>query len=117
MIEDEYHKLYIETIREKYNFFKHADRDIDATLEVNADEMHDLNEMMLAMNISGYQHIFRDVSKAASAYAKWFTVCHPDSIKWENIPGSAATQAQISNLKMHDPVSNRQMLRGWLYSE
>ncbi len=64
MIEDEYQRQYLDKIREKYNFFKHADRDIDAKIEVDPEEMHKLNEMMLGLTISGYRAIFSDATPA-----------------------------------------------------
>jgi hypothetical protein len=107
----------IKCIWEKYNFFKHADRDIDATVEVDPEEMHSANEMMLGLLISGYRVIFSTVTVAMNEYGKWLSVFYPDLILWDEMPDGAGIKAKISrlgNVPMTG-VERRQVLRACLY--
>src|SRR6266567_4341266 len=117
MIEDEYQRQYLDKIREKYNFFKHADRDIDAKIEVDPEEMHKLNEMMLGLTISGYRAIFSDATPAMNEYGKWFSTCYPNLIKWYKMPGGPAIKARLAGVTdfPKDGPGRRQILRVHLY--
>ena len=117
-IRDEYQRQWINKIREKYNFFKHADRDIDATIDICPEELHTINEMMLAMTIHGYRYIFSETSKAADTYSRWFAAFYHDCIRWDDMPNGIEIKTMIENNKdilAFDPPSKRTLLRAMLY--
>ncbi len=114
-IKDEYQKVYISKIRERYNFFKHADRDIDATIDLDPEELHRLNEVLLAISIFGYRYLFSDKTAAMNSYGQWFAAAYPDFIQWSNVPGGEKLAERIRTLST-EPLLRRQALRVFLYS-
>lgn len=113
-IKDEYQSEYLAKMREKYNFFKHADRDIDAFLDVDRNQIHDLNEVLLALLVHGYMKVFGPGTTSMETYARWFAVSHPQFFKWNNISGGTELEAKIKKLGA-DPAIQRQVLRVMLY--
>ena len=113
-IKDEYHKEYLKTIRADYNFFKHADRDLDDVIEVDHEHFHRRNEVLLFLHIAGYRKVFGEISPVMTAYFQWATIAYPDFIKWENVPGGESRRSQIAKIE-NDPVVKRQLLRVMLY--
>jgi hypothetical protein len=113
-IKDEHQIEYLQKMREKYNFFKHADRDIDAILEVDREQIHKLNEILLGTMIAGYRKVFSKSTDAMDAYGKWFAAAHPNYIKWEQISGGEQIKIKLQKLDP-DIALRRQMLRVLLY--
>jgi hypothetical protein len=113
-IKDEYHHAYLKTIRADYNFFKHADRDLDAVIDVDHEQFHRRNEVMLFLHIAGYRKVFGEISPVMQAYFHWATIAYPGFIKWENVPGGEDRRSQIAKIE-DDSVLKRQLLRVMLY--
>ena len=114
VIKDEYHKEYLKTIRANYNFFKHADCDLDDVIEVDQEQFHRRNEVMLFLHIAGYREVFGEISPVMKAYFQWATIAYPGFIKWESAPHGEYRRSQIAKIE-DDPVLKRQFLRVMLY--
>jgi hypothetical protein len=113
-IKDEYQLDYLKKAREKYNFFKHADRDIDDLLDVDRQQIHKLNELLLGLFVAGYRKTFSHSTNSMNTYGKWFAAVHPNYIKWENMDGGDKLKTRIQKLDP-DTTLRRQMLRVMLY--
>ena len=113
-VKDEHQIEYLQKMREKYNFFKHADRDIDTVLSVDPTQIHKLNEILLGVLIAGFRKTFSRSTASMDAYSKWFAAVHPDYIKWENISGGRQIKMNLQKLDS-DQALRRQMLRVFLY--
>lgn len=114
-IKDEHQRDYLRIMREKYNFFKHADRDIDAVLEIDREQLHKLNEMLLGILIYGYRKLISTVTTAMDIYASWYAIAYPDYIKWDEVAGGREIKAKIAKLD-DDKSVRRQILRVMLYN-
>jgi len=113
-IKDEHQIEYLKKVREKYNFFKHADRDIDATLEVDREQIHRLNQVLLGLLIAGYRKTFSRSSLSMDTYGSWFVVAYPELIKWEQIADGEKMKSKLPAIGIDLPL-RRQALRVWLY--
>jgi hypothetical protein len=115
-VKDEHQKEYLRKTREKYNFFKHADRDTDAKLQVDDEQPHRLNEILLGLLVFSWRETFSKTSLTMSVYGQWFAVNYPDYIKWQNVSDGEKIRQNIKNIDA-DKIVRRQTLRVMLYSE
>jgi len=109
-VKDEHQRAYLQKMREKYNFFKHANRDINEILEIDREQIHYINEVLLGVLVSGYRNVFTQSSLAMDTYIQWVEVVHPHLIKWENIPGGAHIKALAAKTSTNKPLMLRVML-------
>lgn len=114
-IKDEHQKEYLKKTREKYNFFKHADRDTDTDLEVDKEQLHRLNEIMLGLLIFSWRESFSKDSDTMTLFAQWFAANYPDLIKWETLSGGEEMKQSLKQLETDKPL-RRQTLRVMLYA-
>jgi len=110
MIKDEYHRDYLDKMRQKYNYFKHADRDTDETLDVDHQQIHRLNETLLALLVHGYRKVFGELTAPMDIYSRWLVIAYPHLIKWDNVAGGSELRSNIEKVKNND-ADKRQMLR------
>ena len=100
-------------IRGNYNFFKHADRDIDIQTEIEPEDLKQWNEIFLLMFIRGYGDLFFDLSWRMRTYYKWMAV-QGVSTNLESLPNAAIIQKAIDYLDLKTPTERRSLLRNWL---
>jgi hypothetical protein len=100
-------------INDKYNFFKHADRDIDDVLEVNPEDVREFNATFLASFITGYSTLFSDVSLNARTFYKWAAVCGW-AVHLDALPHADIIKKAIAYLDLDTPKRERDLLRQWL---
>jgi hypothetical protein len=74
MVKPEYKKMFIDKVNEAENFFKHADRDRQATLEFNPDmtDLHMIDACAQYRKLTGHEPLLFTV------YRVWFMAHHPD---------------------------------------
>jgi hypothetical protein len=100
-------------IRGNYNFFKHADKDIDAETDIEPENMRQWNEIFLLSFIRGYVDLFHDLSWRMRIYYKWMAV-QGIATDLRFLPHSIIIQKAIDNLNLNTPVEKRSLLRNWL---
>jgi hypothetical protein len=100
-------------IRSNYNFFKHADRDIDEVLELEPEDVRCFNETFLFSFITGYSTLFENLSVTSRTYVKWAAACG-DAIDLDAIPHSEIFKKAIAYIELDTPVRKRDLLRQWL---
>jgi hypothetical protein len=100
-------------IRSNYNFFKHADRDLDGETDVDPEGMRQWNEIFLLSFIRGYNDLFQDTSRRMRIYYKWMAV-QGISTDLEKLPHSKIFQKAIDYLALDAPKQKRSLLRNWL---
>jgi len=61
-------------IRSNYNFFKHADKDINAHTNIDPEDLRQWNEIFLLTFIRGHSDLFSNLSWRMRAYYKWMAV-------------------------------------------
>jgi hypothetical protein len=77
MIKDEYRRLWVDTLRKDANFFKHADRDHDATL----DFAPATNDFLFMFAILGLSLLHIKPSRLQSAFMFWLMINRPSTLK------------------------------------
>jgi hypothetical protein len=77
MIKNEYKREFLKVIREAKNFFKHADKDHDETVDFNPE----VNDFYLLDACEGYQLLTGEKNPYFIIYRGWFHYIHPGLIK------------------------------------
>jgi hypothetical protein len=75
MVKPEYKKMIIEKVNEAENFFKHADRDHEATLDFNPD----MTDMRLIDACAQYSKLAGEEPPLFVIYRVWFTLKYPEA--------------------------------------
>jgi hypothetical protein len=86
IIKEEHHRDWLVKTREKYNFFKHADRDIDDSIDINPDDMRRLNDLLLLSLIDCYRHLFGHLTPTMTYFASWMCASYPEYVFWDKFP-------------------------------
>jgi hypothetical protein len=73
-VKPEYHKMIVGKVTEAENFFKHADRDHDATLDFNPD----MSELLIIDACAQYKKLAGEEPPLFVIYRVWFTANYPD---------------------------------------
>jgi hypothetical protein len=100
-------------IRGNYNFFKHADRDIDAQTDIEPEDLRQWNEIFLLTFIRGYSDLLSGLSWRMRTYYKWMAV-QGVGTDLESLPHAAIFQKAIDYLDLKTPTEQRSLLRNWL---
>jgi hypothetical protein len=100
-------------IRSQYNFFKHADRDIDEVLELEPEDVRQFNETFLFSFIIGYSALFENLSFTSRTFVKWAAACG-GAIDLDTIPHPEIFKKAIAYIELDTPVRKRDLLRQWL---
>jgi hypothetical protein len=80
MIKDEYKKHFMKMIREPQNFFKHANKDPENTIDFNPDVSH----FFIFDAISKYQEITEEIVPFFVIFRGWFGAQHIDIFYFSN---------------------------------
>ncbi|MGY2806392.1 hypothetical protein [Bradyrhizobium sp. USDA 4506] len=115
LIKDEHHSVWLQMIREKYNFFKHADRDIDGAIDVEPEELHTANQLM-GILIAGYNEVFSSLTPTMKCFSSWFIAKFPDLLK-SDLPGRDAFLAILEKIPSLGPTQSRMALRALFYKQ
>src|ERR1035437_10407178 len=76
IVKDEYRKEFKLFVKKSANFFKHADRDPDATIE-----FHPIfSEMFIIFSIVGLNSVGIASNKYELAFTWWYCLNHPDTL-------------------------------------
>jgi len=93
LIKDEFRKNWIGVLHEAQNFFKHADKDEEASLEYKEEMTHFLlaETCYLYRHLASNNHLAHRQLKEAIAFEIWFALKYPHLLKegasLENLPG------------------------------
>lgn len=83
-IKDEYQTEYRRKVREAYNWFKHADRDANASYDgPSFRDLSQVNEVQTLINIRGFREIGGTLTKIQSDYFIFMAVKDPKFLKGE----------------------------------
>jgi hypothetical protein len=74
LVKPEYKKMIIDKANEAENFFKHADRDHEATLDFNSA----LTELHMIDACAQFRKLTAEEPLLFAVYRVWFTARHPD---------------------------------------
>jgi len=75
-IKSEHWKDYNKIVRKAGNYFKHADNDLNETLEFSLEE----SEFLIFDSILLYIRISKDVTSSMSSFMAWFYLKYPNTI-------------------------------------
>lgn len=117
LVKQEYHREYLGLLRKKYNFFKHADRDIDEEIDVDIDALRKANELQLGILIHGYKAVFSQRTPTMETYGLWFLGAYPDLLDQTKIQESQPLLAFLKHAPTLSGAEKRQALRGLFYKE
>ena len=110
-IKDEYHREYKALANKPYNFFKHADRDSEATYDgPNSINLLKLNEVQTFLNVNGYKALGGNVGQAMSGYCLYLAIKYPRLFKKEWLDALPGVKDQMQTLN-RDPDIFFQVLR------
>jgi hypothetical protein len=74
LVKPEYKQMVIDKANEAQNFFKHADRDHEATLDFNPE----LTELHMIDACAQYVKLVGEEPPLFAVYRTWFTINHPN---------------------------------------
>jgi hypothetical protein len=81
-IKDEYHVEYLQKVRKAYNWFKHADRDAEASYDGPAPcDLARVNETQTLLNIKGQSEIGGSSAPIFNDYALFLALKYPQYMK------------------------------------
>lgn len=76
IVRAEHRSAFINLLKERYNFFKHADQDHD--FEIDITNIQYSNEMELMLVIDNYKDIFQSVTLHMQTFQLYFFLEHPN---------------------------------------
>jgi hypothetical protein len=100
-------------VRHKYNFFKHADKDINTEIDIEPEDIRQWNEIFLFLFVRGYVDLFSDLSQRMQSYYKWVAV-QGVGTDLESLPHAEIFRRAIDYLDLNTPADKRRLLRNWL---
>ena len=104
-IKPEFLPLWRSRIRERANFFKHADRDPDAAIELDPE----VNELHIMFTLVGLHRMGEEVCEEGLAFMRWIEFNRPNLMKVDLL-GQALPAAIIEQFRQY---SRREFLDGF----
>jgi hypothetical protein len=116
-IKDEFQQEYLTKLREAYNWFKHADRDADASYAgPSAAELAKLNDIQTLLNIRGLLELGEATSPIFGIISLVITTKYPEYVNTDMLKPYPELLEQHNALS-RDPEVVRMVLRSFLKAE